>query len=269
MDALTGLFLAGGRSRRFGSDKSRLELPDGRGDMLQRGLDLLGELPGVGRVAVSCREDQAEEMARRLPPGVELLSDPPHEGSSPLFGVTAALRRWPGPVLTLSCDLPLMTPALLRQLCEARDAAWAAVSPAASPANSACPARPSFPAPVLSAISPAASPASPACPAPPTAAASPAAASPSPSAPSLLPPLRTAFVHADGTVETLVSIYEAESLPHLEAALAAGCLGLYAAVPADRQLLLPVQDSLPFLNMNTPGDARRAIPLLRGAGERA
>ena len=213
MDALTGLILAGGRSRRFGSDKSRFELPDGRGDMLQRGLALLSALPRVSRVAVSCREDQAEAIARRLPQGVELLIDPQHESSSPLFGVTAALRRWPGPVLLLSCDLPLMEAGTLRQLCDARDMARRGMGlPAA-----------------------------------------------------LLPPLRTSFVHADGTVETLVSICEAESLPFLEAALTAGRLGLYAAIPADRQHLIPVRDSLPFFNMNTPQDAQRAASLLQDA----
>ena len=117
---MTGLVLTGGRSLRFGSDKSRFVLPGERQDMLLRTLDLLRSVPGVERLAVSCRADQAEGVKSRIPADVTVVEDAPHEISSPFFGVMAALSALREPVLVLSCDLPRMRPDLLSQLVEAR-----------------------------------------------------------------------------------------------------------------------------------------------------
>ena len=88
---MTGLVLTGGRSLRFGSDKSRFVLPGERQDMLLRSLALLRSVPGVERLAVSCRADQAEGVKGRIPADVAVVEDAPHEISSPFFGVMAAL----------------------------------------------------------------------------------------------------------------------------------------------------------------------------------
>ena len=199
MDGLVGLLLAGGFASRFGSDKSLFVPFPGSGDMLHRGLSLLASLPEVRTRAVSCRADQAEALKLRLPEGAEIVIDQPHEQASPIFGLAAAMKKWRQPILVLSCDLPLMDAALLRELCAAR------------PRTMTRPAS----------------------------------------------PLRTAFCHADGRVETLVSIWEPGSLPFLERAMESGRLGLYSAIPPERQMLVPVRDPRPFFNMNTREDALR------------
>ena len=201
---MTGLVLTGGRSVRFGSDKSCFVLPGERQDMLLRTLDLLRSVPGVERLAVSCRADQAAGVRERIPSGVTVVEDAPHEISSPFFGVLAALSALRGPVLVLSCDLPRMRTDLLSRLVEERRLALE--NPGPEQAR----------------------------------------------------PLRTSFIHADGRVETLVSVYEPEALPFLQQSLRAGSWGLFSAVPRMRQLLLPCPDEGAFINMNTPADTRRA-----------
>ncbi len=201
---MTGLVLTGGRSVRFGSDKSRFVLPGERQDMLLRTLDLLRSVPGVERLAVSCRADQAKGVKSRIPADVTVVEDAPHEISSPFFGVLAALSALRGPVLVLSCDLPRMRTDLLSRLVEERRLALENPGP------------------------------------------------------EQVRPLRTTFIHADGRVETLVSVYEPEALPFLQQSLRAGSWGLFSAVPRMRQLLLPCPDEGAFINMNTPADTRRA-----------
>ena len=199
MDGVSAILLAGGRSSRFGGDKLRFVPPSCSCDLLQRSFFLLKGLPGVSRVAVSCREDQTAELAPRLPRGTILVTDQPHEQTFPIFGMAAALRRWPATTLLLSCDLPLMERPILEALLleHGRRRSEGA-----------------------------------------------------------LPPLRTAYRHADGRVETLVSVWDPESLPYIERALVSGRYGLYAAIPADRQWLIPIVDPRPFFNLNTPQDAR-------------
>ncbi len=198
MEGLIGLLLAGGMASRFGSDKSLFK-PYGGDDMLGMGLSLLAGVPEITLRAVACRCDQASAMRRRLPKGIALVVDQPHEKASPILGITAAPRKWRGALLVLTCDLPLMSADVLRDLCVARAAALARSAP----------------------------------------------------------PLRTAFCHADGRVETLVSIWEPECLGYLEHALERGRLGAYSAIPAERQVLVPVRDARPFFNLNTPEDALR------------
>jgi len=201
---MTGLVLTGGRSVRFGSDKSRFVLPGERQDMLLRTLDLLRSVPGVERLAVSCRADQAAGVRERIPSGVTVVEDAPHEISSPFFGVLAALSALRGPMLVLSCDLPRMRADLLSRLVEERRLALENLGPEQAR------------------------------------------------------PLRTSFIHADGRVETLVSVYEPEALPFLQQSLRAGSWGLFSSIPRLRQTLVPCPDEAAFINMNTVQDTRRA-----------
>lgn len=198
---MTGLVLAGGRSRRFGSDKSRFILPGESRNMLQRTLALLGATPGVTRLAVSCRADQSDGV-RASAPDVTIVEDIPHEISSPLYGVMAALEQLGGPLLVLSCDLPRLRADVLEALVRARNAAMETCSPQPSP-------------------------------------------------------LRTSFIHDNGRVETLISIYEGEALPFLKESLSAGRIGLFSAIPYERQRLIPCPDEDAFVNMNTVDDIQR------------
>ena len=206
---MTGLVLTGGRSVRFGSDKSRFVLPGEGQDMLLRTLALLRSVPGVAGLAVSCRTDQAAGVRERIPAGVAVVEDAPHEISSPFFGVLAALATLRGPLLVLSCDLPRMRVDILTQLMEARRR-------------------------VLKKL-----------------------------ASSEDHPLRTAYVHTDGRVETLVSIYEAEALPFMEESLHSGNWGLFSSVPRTRQTLLLCPEEEAFINMNRPADYKKALSVPR------
>ena len=98
-ERLYGLVLAGGQSRRMGSDKALL-VRNGE-SQLQRAMTLLGEF--TDKAFVSVREDQATEKERsRFPQIVDRYDD-----MGPLAGILSAMdhapdARW----LVLACDLP-------------------------------------------------------------------------------------------------------------------------------------------------------------------
>jgi len=106
---LLGAVLAGGKSRRFGSDKA-LALLDGR-TLLDHAVQWLRVR--CDSVVVVGRETDA-------PQGVGFVSDWPRQGMGPLGGIAGALRRardlGHGGVLTCGVDspgLPAALPALL------------------------------------------------------------------------------------------------------------------------------------------------------------
>lgn len=111
---LYGLVLAGGRSRRMGSDKALLE-KDGQ-TQLARMVSLLGRY--ADRVFVSARADQADEPERRK---FEQIVDR-YDDLGPVAGVLSAMEAhaqadW----LVVACDLPNVDDATLTTLLEARD----------------------------------------------------------------------------------------------------------------------------------------------------
>ena len=200
---MTGRVLTGGLSSRFGSDKSRVVVPGGAGDMTDFSLRLLSSLKEVNRLAVSCRPEQTAALKGR---NVILIPDEESGRPTPLKGLVAALRRLSGPVLAIPCDLPLMTPDILEMLIRARTTALSEKREA-----------------VL---------------------------------------LRTTFIDDEGFLESLIGIYESGSLPFLEEALHQGRLGIWSAIPASGNCLVPRPDSPAFLNMNTPDEYDRAVSLL-------
>ncbi|PZC43920.1 MAG: molybdopterin-guanine dinucleotide biosynthesis protein A [Chloroflexi bacterium] len=111
MAELTGIVLAGGRSRRMGQDKASLML-DGV-SLLQRCVDRLAsvvdELVLVGAPGCS------------LPPVVSdlpmLTVEDPVEGEGPLMGIAVGLEAASAPVaVVVAVDMPLLEPELLRLL---------------------------------------------------------------------------------------------------------------------------------------------------------
>lgn len=108
-----GLVLAGGLSRRWGSDKARLEL-DG------------GTLPerAVRRLAAAVPEVAVADRGRGLLAGVPSLADGP--GAGPAAGILGGAAAYPErPLLALACDLPGVNEALLAALLErAGDGDW-------------------------------------------------------------------------------------------------------------------------------------------------
>ena len=119
---VTGLILAGGASRRFGSDKARFEV-EGRA-LIARVADALAEVvPGPLLVSV------ADVAARPLPedPAARYIADR-HPGAGPLAGLHAGLHAAPTPwLLAVACDLPALTPEVLRSILQARAPATDAV----------------------------------------------------------------------------------------------------------------------------------------------
>ena len=97
--AVCGLVLAGGRSRRMGSDKALL-MRDGH-SQLHYAVELLRR--HVDEVFVSVREDQANEPQRsRYPQIVDRYRD-----LGPIAGILSAMDARPGcSWLVLACDLP-------------------------------------------------------------------------------------------------------------------------------------------------------------------
>lgn len=107
------LLLAGGESRRMGTDKAAIEV--GGQSMLERTAALAADVSDA--VFVSVRDAATSDALRRQWP---LIEDAP-DGVGPLAGILAALRQhedvdW----LVLACDLPKLDIATLRAL---RDAA--------------------------------------------------------------------------------------------------------------------------------------------------
>lgn len=121
-DGLLGAVLAGGRSVRYGADKSAARV--GGVPMVQRVLRA-AEAVADELVVVSPRPVAGAETVRRIPDRVP--------GLGPLGGLHAALHEARdlglARVLLLGCDLPLVTPGLLEDLVAAGEGA-----PAAAPA---------------------------------------------------------------------------------------------------------------------------------------
>jgi molybdopterin-guanine dinucleotide biosynthesis protein A len=111
---LGGVVLAGGRSRRFGSEKAVARLGDKA--LMDR---VVGTFAGLDRIAVSARaHSKAAERARAI--GADVLEDDPALPSGPLAGVLAGLAWARGLSLqalaTAPCDTPLLPHDLVARL---------------------------------------------------------------------------------------------------------------------------------------------------------
>lgn len=105
---LTGVILAGGNSTRMGRPKHHVPMPDGRA-MMAHVLEAL--TPVCRQVAVS---GPAGNFA--LPPGIPAIADL-RPGEGPLAALEAILASGLDTrYLLVSCDQPLLTPALLCRL---------------------------------------------------------------------------------------------------------------------------------------------------------
>jgi molybdopterin-guanine dinucleotide biosynthesis protein A len=116
---LTGIVLAGGRSRRMGVDKALLDV---------------GGRPIIGRVldalVVSCAHVLvvAKDPSAYAGLGARVVLDPVPD-HAPLVGLCAGLLAAPTAwVFAAACDLPFLAPAAVRALA-ARAAGWDAVVP--------------------------------------------------------------------------------------------------------------------------------------------
>lgn len=108
-NALYGLVLAGGQSRRMGTDKALL-VRDGQ-THLERAIDLLKTL--TDRQFVSTRRDQASDAIRsRYAQVVDRYDD-----IGPVAGILSAMDEYPDvDWLVVACDLPNLDALTLEQL---------------------------------------------------------------------------------------------------------------------------------------------------------
>ena len=110
-NAVYGLVLAGGKSRRMGHDKALL-MRDGQSQLLHM-VSLLGDV--VDRVFVSARSDQKDDAERSR---FELIVDR-YEDMGPIAGILSALQEYPQvDWLVIACDLPNVDLPTLRYLLE-------------------------------------------------------------------------------------------------------------------------------------------------------
>ena len=109
---LNGLLLAGGKSRRMGSDKADLVLTDGL-SLRDQGLELL-KLVAEKTYLSTAGDDLRTYHCATIP---DLRRD-----AGPLAGLEAAFARAPESAwLVTACDLPFLTSSVLQYLREARD----------------------------------------------------------------------------------------------------------------------------------------------------
>lgn len=127
MAVVFGVILAGGRSRRFGSEKAAASL--GGATLLERAHARLSTL--CQSVAVSAPEtSRAATLAQAL--GAPVLADPRGAPPGPLSGVLSALH-WAAAgraelLVTAPCDAPLLPDDLAARLVEGLGSAPAAVA---------------------------------------------------------------------------------------------------------------------------------------------
>ncbi len=109
---LHGLLLAGGKSRRMGSDKAELVV-EGDLSLRDRGLQLLDAVTTETRLSIA-QDDQRSYQSSTIR---DLRPD-----AGPLAGLEAAFQQAPGVAwLVTACDLPFLTDSVLQFLREARD----------------------------------------------------------------------------------------------------------------------------------------------------
>ena len=135
---IAGLALAGGWSRRFGSEKAVFEI--GGRTMLARTLDALR--PGCSVLSVSARADTG---AASLAAAMELpvLTDDPDDPEGPLAGIHAGLRWAEGQgaerLLIAPCDTPYLPADYAERLLRPSRAAVAVAGGEAQPLCSVWP----------------------------------------------------------------------------------------------------------------------------------
>lgn len=121
IDAIYGLILAGGASKRMRRDKAALKYQGST--QLDRAYQILSRT--LSRVFVSVRADQTSDPARAQRPMI--VDSVAGEGA--IIGIRSAFAAHPNvPWFVLACDLPFFSEALIHLLVHARDARGSAAS---------------------------------------------------------------------------------------------------------------------------------------------
>ena len=108
--AITGIVLAGGRGRRMGGEDKGL-LPFRGQPLVSHALAALGEVAGTRLINANRNLDAYAAL------GFPVVPDASENFDGPLAGLLSAMRAATTPyVLTVPCDTPLLTGALLQRL---------------------------------------------------------------------------------------------------------------------------------------------------------
>jgi cyclic pyranopterin phosphate synthase len=119
---VSGIVLAGGRSRRMGRDKARL--PYGGTTLLNHVARILAD---VCAEVIVVAEDASDYEDMELPPGARVVGDL-YPGRGPLGGIVTGLRAaGEGVHVVVACDMPRIRPEMIRFLFESADGSDAAV----------------------------------------------------------------------------------------------------------------------------------------------
>lgn len=126
MVSVSGVVVAGGRSRRFGAADKAFAAVAGR-SLLERVLDALA--PAVDELVVNCRQAQRRRVTACLDGFVlptRVATDPTPDGG-PLAGLATGLDAATGrTVVAASCDRPGLDPGVVAALCRRAGATDAA-----------------------------------------------------------------------------------------------------------------------------------------------
>ncbi len=110
-ESITGLILAGGASRRFGTDKARATV--GGRTMIARVFEAVSAVTDEALVSVGAGGEDYGLSARVVEDAVP--------GAGPLAGLEAGLRACRTPwLLVVACDMPFLTPEALEAVTRAR-----------------------------------------------------------------------------------------------------------------------------------------------------
>jgi molybdopterin-guanine dinucleotide biosynthesis protein A len=126
--ALALIVNAGGQSRRMGSNKALLTMPDGE-PLVAHIVQRLHPLASAGIIVVA--NAPAVEAALPQALGVHLVGDR-WPGCGALGGLASGLAECRGWAMAVACDMPFLDPALFRHLAAlafAQDNTWDAVVP--------------------------------------------------------------------------------------------------------------------------------------------
>lgn len=118
---LSAVILAGGKSSRFGTDKTRMELSGRR--VLDHLLAVFRDFPFRQLVIVTAKGKEEDR-----PEGASILSDD-QEGLGPIGGITTALRHLRTGILIAACDMPFISRSVIAWLLDQYDADVDAIIP--------------------------------------------------------------------------------------------------------------------------------------------
>ncbi len=120
---MTGVVLCGGKSTRMGDDKGLLQvpLPSESGNLNQANTWAKTATDKIGvlqlQVVLSVNAMQQDSYATIFPAGQLIKDDDNLHLKGPLCGVLSVHLQYPEEdLLVLACDMPLMEPAILREL---------------------------------------------------------------------------------------------------------------------------------------------------------